>query len=368
MATFLKEGKIGWQYTPYKNEKENIIFVGFMDVHHLSIIYEVNFYVSRNNTVQKVILTRQDNASLTEQERNYLIQIDIERKKLKKQIFYVQVQFSMESFRGIRYFYPFMYQSMTMYCIDDKQYLDLAIRGFCKQQISEQVLEVFEKIASFLSTQTNSTIEIQKVCFVNDLAKLKEGISFQSQEDENWMDDYPLVDSHFILPEYAKKLLNNIIEQKNSKDLNILLRASHHFKHSLMLQQKQMQTELIVAQFMSSIEALAELETYSKKTCPSCNQKVFSIQNRVLTLLKQDFPKNLVSEFKNFYEMRSRYLHEGKLTLYRKYTGTSLPQVSMSPKIGCEDYECMFPMINLIEWLGWFIRKKEASRTIAIID
>lgn len=151
-ATFLKEGKIGWQYTPYKNEQENIIFVGFMDVHHLSINYEVNFQISRNNAVQKVVLTRQDNASLTEQERKYLTQIDTERKKLKKQIFYVQVQFSIESFRGIRYFYPFTHQSMTMYCIDDKQYLDFAIKGFCKQQISEQVVELFEKIASFLST------------------------------------------------------------------------------------------------------------------------------------------------------------------------------------------------------------------------
>jgi len=358
-AIFLKEGKIGWQYTPYKNEQENSIFVGFMYVHHLSINYEVNFYVSRSNTVQKVILTRQDNAQITEQEREYLTQIDTERKKLKKQIFYVQVQFSIESFRGIRYFYPFMYQNMTMYCIDDKQYLDFAIKGFCKQQISEEVLELFEKIASFLSTQTNSTIEIQKVCFVKDLIKLEEGISSKKQEDENWMDDYPLLDSHFILPEYAKKLLCKIIEQKNSKDLNILLRASHHFKHSLMLQQKQMQTELIVAQFMSSIEALTELETHSKKTCPSCNQKVFSIQNKVLALLEQDFPEHLISVFKKFYEIRSQYLHEGKLTLYRKYSGISLPQVSTSPKIGCENYECMFPMINLIEWLGWFIRKKQ---------
>lgn len=201
------------------------------------------------------------------------------------------------------------------------------------------------------------------MCLVNDLAKLKEDISSKKQEDEYWMDDYPLFDSHFILPEYAKNLLYKIIEQKSSKELSILLRASHHFNHGLMLQQKQMQTELIVAQFMSSIETLTELEIYPKKTCPSCNQKVFSIQNRVLTFLHQDFPEHLVAEFRKFYKIRSRYLHAGQLTLYRKYTGISLPQVSINPEMGCEDYECMFPMINLIEWIGWFIRKKQASTT-----
>ena len=51
-----------------------------------------------------------------------------------------------------------------------------------------------------------------------------------------------------------------IIEQKNSKELKILLRAAHHFQHSLMLHQKKIQTELIVTQFMSSIEALTELD------------------------------------------------------------------------------------------------------------
>ena len=53
-----------------------------------------------------------------------------------------------------------------------------------------------------------------------------------------------------------------------------------------------------------------------------------------------------------FTKIRSSYLLEGKLTLFRKYTGTPLPQVSTNPKIGYKDYECMFLMINLIEWLG----------------
>lgn len=329
-----------------------------MYVHHLSINYEVNFHVSRNNVIQNVVLTRQDEEQITEKEREYLTQIDTERKKLKKQIFYVQVQFSIESFKGIKYFYPFEYQNMTMYCIDDKQDLDFQIKGFCEQQISEEVLELFEKIASFLSTQTNATIEIKKVSFVNNLVKLKEDISSQNQEDENWMDDYPLLDSHFILPAYAKKLLCKIIEQKNSKELNILLRASHHFKHSLLLHQKYMQTELIVSQLMSSIEALTELETYTKTTCPSCSQKIFSIRKRVAVLLQKEFSQHMVKMFDYFYDMRSKYLHEGKLRLYREYTGVSLPQISQSSKRGCEDYALMFPMINLIEWIGWLIRKR----------
>ena len=365
-ATFLKEGKIGWQYTPHK--QGSVIFVGFIFVHQLSISYEVNFEVKADNVVQKVIFKRQDEKKLTDEEIEYLTKIDSERKLIKKQIFYVQVQFIISSFRGIKYFYPFGDTNMTMYCIDDKQYLDFSMKGFCQEQIFEQVLEIFEKIASLLSIQTNSTIEIQKVCFVNNLAKLEKNISSITQDDEDWMDDYPLIDSHFILPEYAKNLLKNIIAQTNSKKLNILLRASHHFKHSLMLHQKQMQTELIVAQFMSSIEALAELEDYSKKVCSSCNQKVFSIQKRVLLLLRQEFPVHLVDIFKNFYEIRSRYLHEGKLTQFREYTGISLPQVSKSPKRGCENYQCMFPMINLIEWIGWFMRKKQKKIAINIME
>ena len=57
-ATFLKKGKIGWQYTPHK--QGNVIFVGFMFVHQLSISYEVNFEVQADNVVQKVVFTRQD--------------------------------------------------------------------------------------------------------------------------------------------------------------------------------------------------------------------------------------------------------------------------------------------------------------------
>lgn len=365
-ATLLTEGKIGWQYTPHK--QKSTIFVGFLYIHQLSISYEVNFKVKLDNVVQSVIITRQDEKQLTDGEIEYLTKIDLERKLIKKRIFYVQVQFTISSFKGFKYFYPFEYKNMIMYCIDDKQYLDFSIKGFCKEQIFEQVLEIFERISSLLSTQINSTVEIQKVYFVNNLAKLEKNIASIIQDDEDWMDDYPLIDFHFILPEYAKKLLYSIIEQTNSKELNILLRASHHFKHSLMLHQKQMQTELIVAQFMSSVEALAELEIYSKKVCPSCNQKVFSIQKRVLTLLRQEFQEHLVDAFRDFYEIRSRYLHEGKLTQFREYTGISLPQVSTSPKRGCEDYQCMFPMINLIEWIGWFMRKKQKNIAADIID
>lgn len=352
-GTFLNHGKLGWHYRPWKDGR--IIDVGDVSVHDFGS-YNVIFLSKTKKIVTSVIFKKHNDERLTKKEIDYFNKINDERFKLNEKQFIFAISFKIESLFGVKYLYPFLNDILSVYCIDDKQYIEFQVNGFCKEQVFEKVLETSQQISDFLSTQINSVVDVDNITLLTEKTSLSKEIKNLIQKDTDWMDEYPIDNSHFILPEYAKKLLEKIILEDNN-ELLTMLKVFHHFSHATKLQQKDMQTELITSQLMSSVEVLTELEEYDTTNCKECGQSIYSIRKRVLNLIENDLAEHMRKTFDNYYATRSKYLHSGLLVSNRQYGGVCLPKISDKFKNGCEEYP-LKQDINLLEWIGFLIRKK----------
>lgn len=360
-ASFLNNGKLAWHYRPYKIK--NIIDVGDVSINEHSC-YNVKIISKTKKLATSVLFERQDSKTLENREIEYFNKINKERVNLPKKHFIIAISFQIKSIFGIKYLYPFSNEILNLYCIDDKQYVEFTLSGFSKEQVSENAIEFAQVISDFLSTQTNSIITIDDITFLTKKTVLSKKIKERIQEDDEWIDDYPIDNSHLILPQYAKELLKLIILSDNTDKQLIILKASHHYLNALKLDEKEIQNELIISQLMSSVEVLTELENHKKSKCNECGQDVYSIRKRVLSLIDKDLSPYLRKKFDHYYNTRSKYLHSGLLISSREYTERCLPIISDKFSNGCNEYP-LKKDINLIEWIGFLIRKK-TKETIQI--
>jgi hypothetical protein len=116
---------------------------------------------------------------------------------------------------------------------------------------------------------------------------------------------------------------------------------------------------------MSSVEVLTELEEHYTTNCKECGQSIYSIRKRVLNLIENNLSEHMKKTFDNYYTTRSKYLHSGLLVSNRQYIGVCLPKISDKFKNGCEEYP-LKQDINLLEWIGFLIRKKTRNFVINI--
>lgn len=353
-ASFLNNGKLAWHYRPYK--EKNIIDVGDVSINE-NYSYNVKFISKTKKITTSVIFERQDNKILEKTEIDYFNKINKERVDISKKQFIIAILLNIKSDFGVRYLYPFSNEMINIYCIEDKQYIEFTLNGFCKEQVYENAIEFSQIIADFLSTQTNSIINVEKIIFLTKKTSLSKKINHIIQDDNEWVDDYPIDNSHLILPEYAKELLKLIILNEYKDKLKSILNASHHFLNAIKLNDKDIQNELIISQLMSSVEILTELNNYKKNKCNECGQDVYSIRKRVLNFIETDLSPYLRKKFDNYYNTRSKYLHSGLIVSNREYAGRCLPIISDKFQSGCHEYPNRRD-INLIEWIGFLIRKK----------
>lgn len=347
-SSILGKTKMGWQYTPFKTDK--IINVGFVSIHGFGD-YSISFVTKTRSVVTSVIFTTQKE-SFTKEEFDFFEEINKIRNEILKKEFIIALEFDVTSSFGVSFLYPCQSENISIYCIHDKQYVEFVCSCYCHEQLNEEILLIADKIISILSTQTNSRFEHSKTILLNERTRIS--IDNKFQDDLDWIDEYPIENNHFLLPEYSIKALNSIIDLKDDSVLK-LLRASHHYVNGLRLQNAKMPEEIIITYFMSCVEVLTEIDFKMGNNCECCGQSIYSIRKRVLTLIESYSNENLKKIFDGYYVDRSKYLHSG-IRNERYYGGISLPQISDSTKSGCKSYPVSFN-INLIEWTGYIVRK-----------
>lgn len=351
-SSFLLETKIGWFYGPFKSN--NIINVGNVSIHGYGN-YNVKFRTKNRKVISSVIFEKQNNDLFSQNEIEFFKKVDTKRHEIEKQEFSVALQFDIDSFFGVKYIYPFSNDKIVIYSIEDKQFIEFDFYAYSKEQLYDEVIVVAEKILSFLSTQTNSLVNLNKVHILKEKTVLNKDIELKTQPNPHWMDEYPIEDSHFILPDYAIKLICSAISLEDDLPKQIF-KSFHHFTTGLELNNTGMQKEIVTTYLMSSIEVLTELNDFATKNCETCSQPIYSIRKRVLSLVSDTLGKHMVKSFDRYYIERSKYIHSG-IRKIRKNTGISLPMISENSHSGCEDYRLNFD-INLIERVGYIIRKK----------
>lgn len=350
-SVMLNKSRIGWLYQPFKSS--SIIYVGNMSIHGLGD-YSVKIKSKTRNTISGLIFRRLDGNNITESEKVYFENLQVEIDKIEKKAFIYAVKMKIDSQFGVKYIHPFQLQDFSIYCINEKQFIEFTVYAYSEGHAKELFNIKARSIADLLSIQINSHIKLEGFSLRSKRVNLSNQIENKKQLNEDWIDDYPIENDHFILPDYSKQKFLDVVN--GSKNLDVLLKSSHHFCNALGLSYQNVHEDLIVSQIMSSIEVITEINSYPIEQCKECGQLKFSIRNRVLDLIEHEMADHMRIIFSDFYETRSKYLHAGRIRSTRVYTGVCLPQISDNTKSGCLDYPTKFEL-NLIEWVGWLLRK-----------
>lgn len=350
-SVMINKGKIGWQYRPYKSD--SIIDVGDISIHGLGD-YSVKIKSKTRKTIGGLIFRRHDEKDISKEEKEYFENLKVEINRIEKKAFIYTAKITIESQFGIKYIYPFKLEDFSIYCTNDNQFLEFTVYAYSEAHAKELFSVKARLIADLLSIQINSHIKIEGFTSRSSLVTLSDQIENKEQLNKDWIDDYPIENDHFILPDYSRQMFLDII--KDSKNLDVLLKSCHHFCNALGLSYQNVHEDLIVSQIMSSIEVITEINSYPTEQCKECGQLIFSIRNRVLDLIEHEMVDHMRKIFSDFYETRSKYLHAGRIRSTRVYIGVCLPQISDNTKSGCAAYPTKFEL-NLIEWVGWLLRK-----------
>ncbi|SHF46818.1 hypothetical protein [Chryseobacterium vrystaatense] len=228
-SSILEKTKMGWQYSPFKTD--NLINVGSVSIHGFGD-YNVSFVRKTKSQITSVIFTTQKE-SITKEQSDFFEEINKRRSIILKQEFIIALEFDIRSLFGVSYLHPYQSKNISIYCINDKQYVEIVHNAYSKEQLQEEILLIVDKIISLLSTQTNSRFEHKKTSLLKERTSITVANKFQN--DLDWIDEYPIENNHFLLPEYVFEALEKIPQSKNDSILK-LLRASHHYVNGLKLQ------------------------------------------------------------------------------------------------------------------------------------
>jgi hypothetical protein len=162
---------------------------------------------------------------------------------------------------------------------------------------------------------------------------------FIEQVEININDEIGVYQGYYYLSKNVFNLLEKISGQNQlTKQINVYLAAARVYKNGIRLEDLSRKvmaadiefSEVVMVNYMSSLEILSAVEEVPKKQCVTCGQVIYSISKRVKNLASKtygdghDFVKHIVG----FYQGRSKFLHEGVFNSANSYMGKVIPQLS----------------------------------------
>jgi len=287
-------------------------------------------------------------------------------------------------------------EAFAIHCSQGSTFnLKISTKGYDKIDAQTWYQSKILKCLDLLSVETNSPF--WKYSVVSEAEQENEEIFV---EDLEWIDDYPVINEKLRLSKSGKLFLDLIAQDKLNEPQEILLRACNHFHtarkydaqiydrlkyHSaeevesglyqinfeerdekLSIAAKMGSTHMEIASvlYLSSLEVASSIN-FQNKTCPECSQPVYSIKNRVADMVKKYLTFKLAKEFKEYYNKRSKYLHEAELLCNYSYIGITIPQLNLSdiPQLDPSDptnidsIYSSIPLLNLREYTSFCLRK-----------
>lgn len=86
--------------------------------------------------------------------------------------------------------------------------------------------------------------------------------------------------------------------------------------------------------YMSALEVIT-LKDYQEKQCSECNRPIFSIRQRVKSIVFENYGEGLAKVFGDYYDNRSKYLHSGISYVGSPRSTVSIPTLSLEHSSGC---------------------------------
>lgn len=383
-----KFGKCAWQYTPYKDGRKQIIFLGNMDI-DLKNCFSVYVHYKKKAVVDKLeFLDTSDKEIANEINKKFqeIIKETISNFK-KPDTKYLNT--TIKSYYSISNYYSDIFKIEPYN--DGLSSLTFSVKSYGENDAEFVAQSKLTRILDLFSVLTNAPFNYSKR---DENSEVGEGDEVY-YEDNDFIDGYPVESNKYILTKYGKKIIERVIAWDNDiedDNLKKLLNACMHFHaarkfdaqiYDLYIYHGPEQTEeegvykinlsprdqhlfdarevnaniqeIATILYISALEVLSTIVFSNEaERCKTCSQLIYSISAKVKDLLYKYFPDHLAKQIHTYYSSRSKFLHEGRL-LTSTYTGISIPQLDYNDPSGCKVVN-KIPLLNLREYTGYCIR------------
>lgn len=376
-------GKCAWQYMPYRVPQENLVCLGIMSINRESNV-TVSVRYKKRGVIEKLEFTDGDGKELSIEMQKLINNVIDQVKEKYKQPNNSFVQFSVKS---LAEFSGYSTENFSIHPIGNcSSSIIFRVEGYDNKD-RQYIGEIKRKrICDIMSVLTNLPLYSGSVG--NNPDQHMEEVFW---EEDDYIDGYPIKNGYVLLPTYAISFIDMILcNDKEVVDdkLYKLLNAAGHFhagrKFDSQITDRVLFTsmrreedtiylgvvdnennieddvlnniyEMAIVSYISTLEVLATIVEESEPVkCECCGQLVYSISNKVKTLLIKYFGEFQGKEIHKYYASRSKFLHTGR-RLSRTYVGVSIPQLDSNSISGAELIE-EISLLNLREYVGYCFR------------
>lgn len=350
-AIFEKEfGKCAWQFMPQKIGAERKVFFGFMDI-GLKTVFEVSIIYHKKGCIEELILVPDSSIEEFEIKKVHeCIKQASNPNTFKKSYFKVNATIKNYN-RILRYEgqHFLIEPSENERCST----ITFNVSAFNQSQAIEVIKQKLQVLINLLSVETKSIytfrldeknkhleLDMSEEIYLSSPENITEEESFEysiknqkfnkiSKEFKQYIDKF--LDPHFIMTENndlffracahyhtAKKMYENSI-YKNPILTSLI---GDNFE------------EISLTTYMSALEVLT-LKDHNVSKCSECQQSIFSIKQRVKSVINKNYGEVLAKVFGEYYDNRSKYLHAGITFIGAPRSVVSIPTLSLDHSSGC---------------------------------
>ncbi|EQB9041937.1 hypothetical protein ACYVOV_003641, partial [Vibrio cholerae] len=382
-----KYGKCAWNFMPYRNTSSRVILLGYMNIKEgLTLKVSVR-YKNKGNLV----------AIIFEPTSEYL-GLELEFKELRKLVKECQ------NYNGLINEYYFS----TQYELVRGNFSNYQGEYFSITPLSGNIFELVCKVKAYGKKDAEAIATEKSSQIVNVLSVFSNGLILHNSEtvtcngqsgenniydlNHNWIDDRPLNNNKILITSKACQLIDKILNSSSyNENLLLFLGAFSHFhsarsqdalefdslipsktikkcddRYTLTLEEdarfrvareiQKTATENASILYMSALEVISLVGADPAVKCQECKQERYSISARVQQYLKNNGAEALVKTIRDYYNLRSRYLHQGQLIKNHAYTGTTIPILDMDTQSHLNEF-CQISVLNLREWCAHLLRQ-----------
>ena len=382
----------GWLYQPCKNGQAKRIFFGCLDLGISEGTLEISLLYKERGSIQTISFNLSSGQAIDHQSDlgQKLSQSTSNALKRADQPEKFLMRGSIENLH-----FPLSNYSDDNFKIEHLSKLDSAlyiqVLAYDQDDAKSQFIHKLNHCLDVLAVETNVPFWISH----NIKKQTAEDKRLQDffVSDNDWIDDFPVLDSHLVISKEGKRLLALIAAGEETEEIQTFLAACRHFhtarkfdaqihnklsfgetqkieknQFSVSFRERDSRLadayemgsahdEITTVMYMSALEVAANIGIAPIQSCEKCSQPMYRIRQRVADMASKYLPEKVVKNFiKDHYDNRSKYLHTGIMLTDQTYMGKSSPQLDTSSPSGCK-VPHQVPVMNVREFTSYCLRK-----------